>query len=81
MKTLHDAGWKNSSFTSADAFMLGYGCGLSQYPQFCVHELYMYQVLPRPYLGSFDSGPGEKLILKKGVILRKSSRNIFLGMY
>ena len=27
-----------------------------------VKYLGMYQVLPRPYLGSFDSGPGEKLI-------------------
>ena len=61
--------------------MLGYGCGVSQYPQFYVKDLYMYQVLPRPYIGSFDGLPGDKLIKKMGVRLGKSSRNICLGMY
>ena len=37
--------------------MLGYGCGVSQYPQFFVKDLDMYQVISRPYLGSFDGGP------------------------
>ena len=46
-----------------------------------VKDLDMYQVLPRPYLWSFDGGPKEKLIKKLGVILGKSSRSIFLGMY
>ena len=44
MKKLHDAGWKNGYFTSSDASMLGYGCGVSQYPQFYVKYLDMYQV-------------------------------------
>ena len=61
--------------------MLGYGCGVSRYPQFFVEDLDMYQVLPRPYLASFGGGPGYKLILKMGVRLGKSSRNICLGMY
>ena len=47
-------------------FMLGYGCGMSQYPQFFVEDLDMYQVLPRPYLRSFDGFPGYKIILKNG---------------
>ena len=68
VKTLHDTGWKNSYFTSADVSMLGYGCGVSQYPQFFVKDLDMYQVLPRPYLRSFDGLPGEKLILKKWLL-------------
>ena len=60
--------------------MLGYRCGVSQYPQLFVEDLDMYQMLPRPYLRSFDGGLGE--ILKKlGVRLGKSSRNICLGMY
>ena len=42
--------------------MLGYGCGVSQYPHFCVKDLDMYQVLPHPYLLSFDDFTGEKLI-------------------
>ena len=35
VKKLHGTGWKNSYFTSADVSMLGYGCGVSQYPKFC----------------------------------------------
>ena len=49
---------KTSYHTSADVSMLGYGCGVSQYPQFFVEDIDMYQMLPRPYLGSFDGGPG-----------------------
>ena len=56
--------------------MLGYGCGASQYPQFFVEYLDMHQMLPRPYLRSFDGGPGEKL-KKLGVRFGKQSRNIF----
>ena len=61
--------------------MIGYGCGVSQYLQFYNKYLDMYQVLPRPCLGYFDGGPGYKLILKMGVRLGKSIRNICLGMY
>ena len=57
-------GWKNSYHTSTDVSMLGYGCGVSQYPQFFVKYLDMYHVLPRPYLGYFDGGSEDKLILK-----------------
>ena len=48
-------------FTSADVCMLGYGCGVSQYPQCYDRDLEKYQVLPRPYLGSFEGGNREKL--------------------
>ena len=53
---------KNSYHTSAGVYMFGYGCGVSQYPRFLVEYLDMYQLLPRPYLRSFDGGPGDKLI-------------------
>ena len=62
VKQLHDAGWENSYFTSDDVYVLGYGCGVSWYPHFYVKCLYMYQVLPRLYIGSFDGFPGDKLI-------------------
>ena len=81
VRKFHDTGWKNSYHTSADVSMLGYGCGVSQYPQFFVEYLDMYQMLSRPYLRYFDGGPGDKLIKKLGVRLVKSSRNICLGMY
>ena len=31
---MHKIGWKANYFKSADASMLGSGCGVSQYPQF-----------------------------------------------
>ena len=68
VRKLYDTGWKNIYHTSADVYMLGYGCGVSQYPQLFVDYLDMYQVLPRPYLRSFYGGPGEKLIIKKWVL-------------
>ena len=36
VKKLHDAGRKNSYFTSSDVSILVYGYGVSQYPQFYV---------------------------------------------
>ena len=47
-------------FTSANVYMLGYGCGVYQYPQFYDQDEDKYQVLPRPYWGSFEGYPGEK---------------------
>ena len=82
VRTLHDNGWKNSYHTYADVSMLGYGCGVSMYPQFFVEDLDIYQMLPRRYLRSFDGGPGGKVLKQKlGVRFGKSSRNICLGMY
>ena len=57
---------ENNYFICGDVSMLGCGCGVSQYPQFCVKDLDMYQVLPRPYLSSFDGFTGDELIIKKG---------------
>ena len=51
--------WKNSYHNYADVSMIGYGCDVSQYPQLFVEDLDMYQMLPRPYLRSFDGCPGE----------------------
>ena len=39
VRKLHDCGWKNSYHTSADVAMLGYGCGVSMYPQLFVEDL------------------------------------------
>ena len=66
VRKFHDIGWKNSYHTSADFSMLGYGCGVSQYPQFFVEDLDIYQILPHKYLRYFDGGHGEKLLNKNG---------------
>ena len=42
--------------------MLSYGCGVSQYTQFYDKYVDMYQVLPRPYMGSSEVLPGENCI-------------------
>ena len=60
VRKFHDTGLKNSNHISSDAYMLGYGCGVSQYPQFFDKDLDMYQMLPCPYLRSFDGCPGDK---------------------
>ena len=62
MRKLHNNGWKNSYHTSAYVYMLGYGCGVSMYPQFFVEDLNIYQMLPRPYLRYFDGGPGDQVL-------------------
>ena len=78
MRKLHDTGWKNSYHTSADVYMLGYGCGVTQYPQLFVEDLDMYQVLPRPYLRSFHGGLGDKLIIKKLVLELENRAEAFV---
>ena len=62
IRKLHDAGRKNIYFISADVSMLLYGYGVSHYPQFYDRALDMYQVLPHPYMGSFDGFPGDFFI-------------------
>ena len=44
-----------------------------------VKDLDMYQVLPRPYLWSFDGGPKEKLIKKIGGYTWKVKQKHFSG--
>ena len=65
VRKFNNYGRENSYFTLADVSMLGYGCDVSQCPQFYDKDIDMYQVLPRPYIGSFDGLPGDKLIIEK----------------
>ena len=67
------------SFASADVSMLGYGCGVSQYPQLCDKDEDKYQVLPRPYLGSSEVYPGEKFIKEKWVLDLVGQAILFSG--
>ena len=56
---LHDSGWKNSSHISSDVAMLGYGCGVSVYPQFYDKKYISFHMLPRPYIRSFDGNSSD----------------------
>ena len=60
VRKFHDTGWEIFYHTSADVYMIGYGCGVSQYHQLFAEYLDMYQILPRPYLRTFDGVPGDK---------------------
>ena len=61
----YNTGWKNSYHTSADISLLGYGCGISMYPQFFVEDLKTYQMLPLPYMRYFDGEPADQVLKQK----------------
>ena len=63
---LNDCGWKNSSHKSADVAMLGYGCGVSMYPQFYDKDLKSFHMLPRPYIRYFDGKYSDQIKKKNG---------------
>ena len=61
--------------------MLGYGCGVSMYPQFFVEDLNIYQILPRPYFRSFDGGPAYQVLKQKLVLdLENLAETFVLGI-
>ena len=62
VRKLHNNGWENSYHTSADVSTLGYGFGVSMYPQFFVEDLDIYKMLPRPYLRYFSGGTGDQVL-------------------
>ena len=89
IRKLHAAGLGNSYFTFSDVYMLGYGCGMSQYHQFYYKYLDRYQLLQFPYRDYFEGFPGYKFVKEKwvldlayqakllpGKILKKKQRNI-----
>ena len=50
---------------------------MPQYPQFYIKDLDMYQVLPCPYLLSFDGCPGDKLVKKWVLDLESQAETFF----
>ena len=62
VRKLHDCSWKNSSHKSADVAILGYGCGVSTYPQFYDKDLKSFHMLPRPYIRSFDGNCSDQVL-------------------
>ena len=74
----HDIGWKNSYHNSDDVSMIGYEFGVCQYPQLFVEALDIYQMLTRPYLRSFDDGPGDKIIKQKWVLYLENRAETFV---
>ena len=65
---MHKFGWKAQYFKSADFSMLGHGCGVSQYPQFYYTNKNIYQMLPRPYVGSYSGEKGHQILQQSCII-------------
>ena len=68
VKKLHDFGWKNSSYKSAEFDMLGCGYGVSTYPQFYDKGLKIFHMLPRPYIRYFDVHCSDQVFKKEWVL-------------
>ena len=74
----HDCGWKNSSHKSSDVAMLGYGFGVSMYPQFFDKDSKTFQMLPRPYIRSFDVQRSDQVLKQEWVLELANRAETFL---
>ena len=75
---MHKLVWKSQFFKSADVSMLVHGCDVSQYPQFYDKNKKIYQILPRPYVGSYSGEKGHKFWHKPWILaLDKSVETFF----
>ena len=64
VQTMNKLGCKAEYFNSYDVSMLGHGCGVSQYPQFYDTNKKNFQMLPRPYVGSYSGEKGHQFLQK-----------------
>ena len=62
IKNMHKLGWKTKFFKSTDVSILGHSCCVSQYPQFYDKIKNKYQILPRPYVGSYSGEKGHQFL-------------------
>ena len=58
--------------------MLGHGCGVSQYNQFYDENKNKYQMLPRPYVGSYSGEKGHQILQQPWIIALSNSIETFL---
>ena len=60
--------------------MLGYGYGVSTYPQFYDKDLKSFHMLPRPYIRSFDGQCSDQVLKKEWVLdLANRAETFLLG--
>ena len=62
---MHKIGWKDNYFKSTDISVLGNGCVVSKFPQFYDIIKNKYQILPHPYVGSYEGEKGDKFLKEK----------------
>ena len=58
--------------------MLGHGCGVSQFPQFYDTNKNIYQMLPRPYVGSYSGEKGHQILQQPWIIVLAKSSETFI---
>ena len=68
IQNMHDLVWKAQFSKSAGFPMLGHGCGFSPYPQFYDRIKNIYQILPRPYVGSYSGEKGRQFLHKPWIL-------------
>ena len=78
IRNMHKLGWKANYINSTDVSMLGHGCGVSQYPQFYDTNNKKYQMLPRPYVGSYSGQKGHKMLQQPWIIALAKSVKTFI---
>ena len=71
-------GWKAQFFKTADVSILGHGYDVSQYPQFYDRIIYIYQMLPRPYVGIYVGEEGRQFLQEPWIIALAKSVEIFI---
>ena len=72
IQNMHKLGQKEKLSKYADVSMLGHGCGVSQYPQF-YDRIKKYQMLPRPYVGSYIGKKGHQFLQEACIIASAKS--------
>ena len=78
IQNMHELGWKAQYFKSADVSMSVHGCGYSQYPHFYDTIKNIYQMLPRPYVGSYSGGRGHQFLHKPWILALAKSVETFI---
>ena len=78
INNMHKLGWKEKYFKSTDVSMLVHGFGVSKYPQFYDTIKNIYQMLPRPYVGSYSGEKGNQLLHKPWILALAKSVETFI---
>ena len=65
---MHKLSRKTQYLKSTDVSMLGHGCGVSQYSQFYDTNKKTFQMLPRPYVGSYSGEKCHQFLQKPWII-------------
>ena len=75
---MHQTFWKENYFKLHDVLMLCHGCGVSQFPQLYYNNKYKYQILPRPYVGSYKGDKGNTFLKEKCIVELSTQVKLFL---